>query len=721
MFIKKIMRKYLFVVIAVSLFQSISSQEITKKVTLLWDTSYSMIDRSLDNDLNYLNEYFLKNSNSQVNLIKFSNDIILNQFYSVRNSSWLDLKKELQNTTYDGSTNYNKLIISESDEVLLFSDGYSYDTELPNINVPFLVISSNKENNIDFLKTLTKDSKKEFIDLKTIQTNKSKATEFKTVKGRVSDENGYLSNVVVISRDNNLKTVTDSLGNFSIEARNKGILEFRYIGKNTILSRVSESIVKNIYMTDGNMVLDELVLESKKEEVIDNGYGKLDKKRLGYSIETLDGNKIIPSNTNVKDAVAGKFAGVKIGNNDDLSQFVGRGRYTTILGNQYGLVVVDGLVIKQSNSSRDAGFIADTGFLDPANIESVTYLKGLAATNIYGSDGSNGVLLIKTKTGSSSYKKKKKRRLGNTPTYNNDAEIEEIINKPYIKEISKTTSIEDAYKAYISQRKLYGKDVNFFFDIASYFKNWNNPYLVKRILSNVLEVHKNLDVEILRMLAYKYEEFDMFDESVEAYEQIISIKPSESQAYRNLALSYQLNKQFTKAQEVHNKIYNNKYTEVNSFSGLKQTINSEYKNLVALHNSTLVATDIPDFYKKNTEYDTRIVFEWSYFDAQFDLQIVNPQQRYYTWSHTQNEERSRIIKETAQGYGLEEFFITKKDKGEWLFNLTYYGKKTGDNSIPTYLKITVYNNFGRPNQTKKVTVKELSDLNKKETILKLKI
>ena len=111
-----------------------------------------MIDRSLDNDLNYLNEYFLKNSNSQVNLIKFSNDIILTETYGIKNSNWLDLKKELQNTTYDGSTNYNKLIISESDEVLLFSDGYSYDTELPNINVPFLVISSNKENNIDLRK-----------------------------------------------------------------------------------------------------------------------------------------------------------------------------------------------------------------------------------------------------------------------------------------------------------------------------------------------------------------------------------------------------------------------------------------------------------------------------------------------------------------------------------------------------------------------------------------
>ena len=474
-------------------------------------------------------------------------------------------------------------------------------------------------------------------------------------------------------------------------------------------------------MTDGNMVLDELVLENKKQEIVDNGYGKLDKKRLGYSVETLAGDKIIPSNTNVKDAVAGKFAGVKIGANDDLSQFVGRGRYTTILGNQYGLVVVDGLAIKQSNSSMGAGFIADTGFINPENIESVTYLKGLAATNIYGSDGSNGVLLIKTKTGSSSFKKKKKRQLGNTPTYIDDTEIEEIIDKPYIKEISKTRTIEEAYKMYLSQRELYGKDINFFFDIASYFKNWNNPYLVKRILSNVLEINKILNLEILRVLAYKYDEFEMFEESINVYEQLISFEPSESQSYRNLALSYQLNKQFREAQEIYNKIHYNQYSEVNSFNGLKQTINAEYKNLIALHNSTLLTTNIPEFYKKKAEYDTRIIFEWSHFDAEFDLQIVNPQKRYFTWSHTQKEEASRFMKETSQGYGLEEFFITKKDKGEWLFNLTYYGKKTGDNSMPSFVKVTVYSNFGKPTQTKKVTVKELNDLNKKESILKLEI
>ena len=715
------MRKYLLLLTAISIFQSVSSQEIIKKVTLLWDTSYSMIDRNIDNDLNYLNEYFLENLNTQVTLVKFSNDIILNQTYSIKNSNWLELKKELQSTTYDGSTNYNKIKTTETDEVLLFSDGYTYDSKFPKLNASLIVISSNKEYNTDFLKTIAKGSKKEFVNLRTIQSNNSKASKFKTINGKVSDENGYLSDVTVISRDNNLQTVTDSLGNFSIEAQNRGILEFRYIGKNTILSRVSESTSKNIYMTDGNMILDEVILENKKKEVIDNGYGKLDKKRLGYSVETLAGDKIIPSNTNVKDAVAGKFAGVKIGANDDLTQFVGRGRYTTILGNQYGLIVVDGLAIKQSDSSMGAGFIGDTGFINPENIESVTYLKGLAATNIYGTEGRNGVLLIKTKTGSSSFKKKKKRQLGNTPTYNEYVEIEEIINEPYIKEISQTTTIEDAYKMYLSQRKLYGKDISFFFDIASYFKNWNNPYLVKRILSNVLEINKKLNLEILRALAYKYDEFELFEESIKVNKQLISFKPSESQSYRNLALSYQLNKQFTKAQEIYNKIHTNQYSDVNSFNGLKQTINAEYKNLVALHNSTLLATNIPEFYKKNAEYDTRIIFEWSHFDAEFDLQIVNPQKRYFTWSHTQKEESSRFIKETSQGYGLEEFFITKKDKGEWLFNLIYYGKKTGDNSMPSFVKVTVYSNFGKPTQTKKVTVKDLNDLNKKESILKLEI
>ena len=143
------MRKYLLLLITVLICHSLSSQQNIKKITLLWDTSYSMIDRNLDNDLNYLNEFFSKNMNSDVILVKFSNDVILNQTYSIRNSNWSDLKNELQNTTYDGSTNYKKLKVAETDQVLLFSDGYSFRTKFPKIKSPLLVISSNKKFNSD--------------------------------------------------------------------------------------------------------------------------------------------------------------------------------------------------------------------------------------------------------------------------------------------------------------------------------------------------------------------------------------------------------------------------------------------------------------------------------------------------------------------------------------------------------------------------------------------
>ena len=163
------------------------------------------------------------------------------------------------------------------------------------------------------------------------------------------------------------------------------------------------------------------------------------------------------------------------------------------------------------------------------------------------------------------------------------------------------------------------------------------------------------------------------------------------------------------------------YDHVSSFSEIRKTINTEFKNLATLNKSSSIVNDIPDFYKKKLEYHRRIVFEWSDYDAEFDLQIVNPQKRYFTWSHTFNSEPARMNKEQEYGYGLEEFFITSKDVGEWIFNITYFGKNLGDNSNPTYLKITVFDNYGKEIQSEKIKTIYLNLFNKKQTVLKLKI
>ncbi len=713
------MKKYIVVFSALLISLSVKSQDVSKKVTLLWDSSFSMIDRNLENDLEYLATYFNNNPTVSLNLQAFSNEIILHQDYTITNGNWKELEEALRETIYDGTTNYEKIKLTPSDEVLLFSDGYSYIDTFPTISSKITVISSGQKINKDFLKRIAKKSKGRFIALEEVYKNTKSIPEFVIVSGIVVDENGPLSDVTILSRENNTQSVTDQSGNYSITAKSNGLLEFRYLGKNTILARVLGSTNKNIVMTNGNEILEELVIENTKKELVNNGYSTSDKKRLGYSVKSIPGSKISSINTNAKGAIVGKFAGVEVASNDDLSQFLGRGKNTTIKGNQYGLIVLDGVPLKQSNSYT--GEVLNTNFINPENIESITYLKGLAATNIYGSQGSNGVLLIKSKTGSSSFRKKDKKQLGNTPFYDEDATLKKINNKSYLKEITKTTSIDDAYRVYLQQRKFYGNEISFFFDMASYFNQWNAPYLVKRVMSNVLEISNSSEIELLRALAYKYEEFGLYEDAIALYKNIIQKQPKDTQTYRNLALTYKNNKEYGKAQEIYNKIISNQYSEINTFSGIRKTINSEYKNLVALYESSLQGDKIPPFYKNKSEYHRRIVFEWSQFDAAFDLQIVNPQKRYFTWSHTEQSEPSRFKKETQQGYGLEEFFITSKDQGEWIFNISYFGKKTGNNSAPTYLKITVYENYGQPTQSKKIINVELQEFNKKETVLKINI
>lgn len=715
-------RNYYFMLLALLISLATASQNTPKNVTLLWDASYSMVDRNLNIDLQYLDSYFKKNPEVSLTLITFSNEIILDQLYNITNANWSALEKELQNTIYDGATNYEKIDIVESDQVLIFTDGNSFHSKFPKISSLLTVISSGTSINREFLKQIAQKSNGDFIDLKAQYKINPLNSKSLTIQGKVTDLNGNLPNVTVISKANNVITatsVTDSLGNYEIMAKQSDSLEFRYLGKQTVLTNVPFNSIKNIYMYDQDEVLDEFTIENSDKEMVNTGNGLVDKERLGYSVRSISGNSITPVNTDARGAVIGKFAGLEVSNREQLSQFLGRGRNTTILGNQYGLIVLDGVPIQQSNSAT--GFISKTNFINPENIESITYLKGLAATNIYGSQGSNGVLLIKSKTGSSSFKKKKRKKIGNTPYYQEDAATTNSIETPYLKEIIQTSSINSAYNVYLKQRKSYGKDINFFFDMASYFHNWNNPYMVRRILSNVTEIIKPTNLQLLKALAYKYDEFEMFDKSVELYEKIRRLQPKDSQAYRNLALSHQNNNEFRKARDIYMKIINDQYDQVSSFSEIRKTINTEFKNLASLNKSSSIVNDIPDFYKKKLEYHRRIVFEWSDYDAEFDLQIVNPQKRYFTWSHTSNSEPARMNKEQEYGYGLEEFFITSKDVGEWIFNITYFGKNLGDNSDPTYLKITVFDNYGKEIQSEKIKTIYLNLFNKKQTVLKLKI
>jgi len=733
---KKKMNKFLFPLLILFVFQSSLGQN---DVTIYWDASYSMKDRQIDKEFNFLNNYFKKYVNQNVQLVTFSNDIILEQNFEVKNSDWGRLKAELQNTVYDGATSYSMLFKGESSAYLLFTDGQeNLDKLEPAVQNPVHIISTSISTNAPRYNRIADASGGSYVVL-SHNINQTQATDQAMVFDSAEDglitgiitDNGLeaLPLVNIINKRTNKAATSTSDGSYSIEAEIGDVLVFTHLGKRTVNIKVVYDQM-NISLTDITQQLDEVVvaIESEKEELVNVGNTKVDKKKIGYSVESIDEEDISELDTDVQQAVKGQFAGLQIANDAgpdnqvDLSQFIGRGRNSTIALSQYGLIVVDGVPQQQSNSSAGGAFTSSTaGTINPDTIHSITYLKGLAATNKYGTLGRNGVLLITTKSAVlGKANSKKKIKLGTTDTYTDSAQlIEGLPNSPYIKALKNTKSVDEAFEVYLEQREQHGKKAEFFIDSYDYFQGWNNPYLSDRILSNVYEVFFD-NAEVLRVLAYKQTEKNKLSAALLTYKQVLKLRPNEAQSYLDLAKAESLAGNYQEAFKIYDRIDKMRNVGRANFIGVEKTLSNEFKNLINLHKNELNTAGVNPKYLKAVKHKARIIFEWNNLDSEFDLQIVNPQKRFFNWEHSKSKVAQRIAEEKQQGYGLEEFYLTSSDVGEWLFNLKYFGSGKNE-AIPSYLKVSIYKDFGHPNETKETKVIRLSEKGKLQTVVKLKI
>lgn len=143
-------------------------KEKPKKVTLLWDTSYSLKHRDLGEELKLLKNYFEYLQNVEVQFISFSNAIHQNKTIAVNNGNWKDLEQLIKNSNYDGGTAFslfNKLKI-KTDETLLFTDGLAnlgnFDSRN---NKAIYTINSTVSANHETLKNIANNSGGSYINL----------------------------------------------------------------------------------------------------------------------------------------------------------------------------------------------------------------------------------------------------------------------------------------------------------------------------------------------------------------------------------------------------------------------------------------------------------------------------------------------------------------------------------------------------------------------------
>lgn len=478
----------------------LNAQEISPvTTTICWDTSYSMFERNLEQEFQLLDKVFKRTPDQNVQLLLFSTDVTEHQF-EIRNGDWSKIKEILIDVKADGATLYQELENHiRYNTVYFFTDGNSVlKNDLLPVKKGNFVINSNVDRDAAYLEKVTLLGRGRLMDLAAILPEnlsevKENKVDTKNITGTVYLDNEPAKDVEIRIKGSEKVINTDTNGKFAITAvpgdsilissrenRTLKLLPIGYFDKD-----VDVFMESNVTQLEEVVVMEKLIATENKE-VVNTATGIQDKENLGYAVQSIGDNQISEINTDVATAVSGRFSGVNLGTGQDLTKFSTRVN-TSMLGNNYGLVVIDGTPIEQSNSSVYGGFNSSGSFIDPENIADITVLKGFAATNRYGTLGNNGVLLITTKNAKygSESKELGSQVMAQNNVYDPTSEIKEM-ESPIMKALKASTSIQDAYEKYVQLRNFNAGNPSFFMDCFRYFKGKDNSLAIK-ILSNLWE------------------------------------------------------------------------------------------------------------------------------------------------------------------------------------------------------------------------------------------
>ena len=256
-------------------------------------------------------------------------------------------------------------------------------------------------------------------------------SQTRRISGRITDQKGdAVPKASVVLKGTTTGTAADENGRFSINVTGANpVLIISSVNFQTQEVKVGNSNDLEIELT-GSTTLTEVTLTTALGI-------KRPKRSLGYSAQEVSGDALLQvKQTNIINALRGQVAGVQINSGGGAP---GQGTRIIIRGiksldpnkDNQPLFVIDGIVMDNSTTTVSTsgslrGLSNRAADINPDDVESISVLRGGAATALYGQAGSNGVVVITTKTA-----KAGKMRIGFTTTYGIDEvnKFPEVQNK----------------------------------------------------------------------------------------------------------------------------------------------------------------------------------------------------------------------------------------------------------------------------------------------------
>lgn len=542
------------------------------------------------------------------------------------------------------------------------------------------------------------------------------------IRGTVSNGISPIEAVNITVAGTSIGATSDKNGKYEIKAEPADVLEFSYVGMDKV-SVIVEDVTRilNIEMWPKVEELDEVVVTKFKRKtqrdleidyavdksIVNTSFGYISPETVAYRLLVIDGSELNPAAFDVISVILNRVPGSR------LASVADRGAGIALRGNAPVVFEVDGMIFREAPV-----------WLNIASIERIGVIFGMQASWRFGAD----VIFINTKNGVNGAREEgtglpyDRARLRDNVFDDKalDADALTTANPIYLRKLHESKTISEAEQIFETNRAVYQNSPYFFIDSFNYFMVKENHEYAKNLAEEALKkVDRN--AMLLKAWAYYFESHGEYESANELYKQIFILRPHYTQSYRDLALSYHISGSFEKAAGIYARYHylrDEGFFHVSDSTAINTIIERESDNMQALEGSRVVDKNLfSERDEKYTEFDgTRLVFEWNDTEAEFDLQFVNPQKQYHKWEHTMVANHKRIIDEKMTGYACEEFLMDGSLPGKWQVNVTYRGNKRLE---PTYLKVTIYYDYGRASQRKEVKVFRLSLKNFNQKLFEL--
>lgn len=706
-------------------------------LTVFWDASAKTNNRNIYAELELVERYLKTLKNVEVAVHKFAFGYHETQKFKIRKGKSEAVIQYLEDTKYEGTSDYSSLVEETPQKQnynIIFTDGNTLFSDLkPVFNTTTFTVTSSKNANKDILEEVALYTDGVHIDLNTYTSKKALGYLLKdiptytkgngansyTINGKVTSEIGALDGARIGVKGTFNEVISDTSGNFKIEAQEGDQLEIRFPGMKTKMVQATRNTKMQVALeTDGDW-LQEIVLtgekKEKEEDLVQTASGKKNFDAIAFKTNIIREEDISPSFLSLGDILK-RLSNIRVEQNPLTREEVYvNPRASSIFLRVLPVVVLNGIVYEQLNGGPPP--------INPQDIITVEVITSIHANALYGTLGRGGAIIVETKSANPDYyvskNEKKPSALieGNDYVADNVSVFDETLNKPaYLIQLERTTALEDALQVYESYKEASLDDpIVFYTDVATYFQKWDKN-IALRILSNLPETLSG-DIDVLKLMAYHLESFKEDLLANILYKSILELAPDRIQSYRDLALSHKEIGNYQQAFELYKQILANE-TKGLDFLPLRKTAEYEMMQLLAFHKSKVSYEDVSnELLTVGFKKDRRLVFEWTNSQADFEIQFVNPKGKYFTWEHAVFTNQERLKDEVSKGYSLEEFALDDAPPGEWIINVQYLG----EDKIhpPLYLKYTLYLNYGTPQETKEVKLIKLFQQKDKTTLGRL--